>query len=198
MSILLRFETIAKFCPYTGCFNATDYVAGALVHCWTNQQMNEKKHYTDPINIFSHKWKQFFPSIVISFDYNENCTALSSHNSPSQVENIILSYLQCFKVITISFESDEVDHSFILFKCDNLCYIADAYGSQQTQRLLTIRVFNPTDFGAFLLNPQMSEWNRMFLCQEALTKKIKHIDLFCSYLESFENPNLIDFQLIQD
>ena len=181
MSLLWRFKIIQKFCPYTGCFSAADYICGAFVHCWTDQQMKDVSHYSNPDNIYSSQWKDIFPSIKIHFDYREN-GVFSNHQDPLDIHHMITSYLDLYKIICVRLETDHLDHSFILFKC-NEYYIIDAYGSKSTKRLPTIRMFNPTELGSFFQCPRISKWNRLFLCEEDTTKQIGKIHLSCDYLD---------------
>ena len=182
MSILSRFKTIEKFCPYTGCFNATYFVCGALLNNWTDEQMKDKKHYTHPDNIFSPRLKQIFPSIVISFVYDHGNTIFSSHIFPSDACDLIMSHLEYYSMLTISIDGDISDHSFILFKSDGVYYIVDAYWSHVTKRSLSIRSFNTKDLVMFLTNPEVSQWNKLFICNEPTAKKFAKIDLSCCYL----------------
>lgn len=183
MSLLSFLESIKSNCKYTGCYKTNDFISGAITHKWTMDQMSDENFTSDPINIYSNKWFTIFPKLNNVLQYEGHYEHNFDSFDPNQTINLIKTSLHEYNILSFGLDSNDLDHSFIIFKEKDLYYIVDSYGSNNTQRLLDVRLFDLNLFHLFLIDPNVLLWNKLFLSNEGNDVKFKTIDLSCRYLK---------------
>lgn len=170
-----RLDLLIAACDNVSCGLTQDYVSGCLSNKWTKEKILSKVYVDNPN--YQHRFlypnKTVFSGTLMTKTQRFEQDRIDFVLRIEEVYEMIINGIENKGIVKIDVDNYD-GHCFCLVKIDDAIEIVDSYTSQNTKRRLSRRPFDIMKFLTFIINPNIQEWNSMFICNEEKLTYNKH------------------------